>query len=104
MSQRTFRRAGCTLLLALAIWGVLPPVGPGAAQDLVVQFQGRVSWISGDTLVLSTADTPSVRVDLSQVDQGDYQTLANGDAVVVTGIIPGDKDRVIATSVVPLTP
>jgi hypothetical protein len=103
MSQRTFRRAGCTLLLALAIWGVLP-VGPGAAQDLVVRFQGRVSWISGDTLVLSTADTPSVRVDLSQVDQGEYQTLANGDSVVVTGIIPGDKDRVIATSVVPLTP
>jgi hypothetical protein len=78
MSGRTFRRGLGALLVVLTAWGALP-VTPSTAQDLTVHFRGRVSWIAGDTLVVSTDDTPS-------------------------GIIPTSKDRVVATSIVPLTP
>jgi hypothetical protein len=103
MCRSTFRPVLVVLLATLAVWSALP-VTPGAAQDLTVRFGGRVSWIAGDTLVVSTDDTPSVRVDLSQVDQGEYQNLVTGDRVIVTGIIPANKDRVVATSIMSLAP
>jgi ribosome maturation factor RimP len=97
-NQGSFRRAFGALLMAVAVWGLLP-VTPARAQDQEVRLQGRVSWIAGETLVVSTEDSPSVRVDLSQVDQAEYQTLAPGDLVIVIGIIPFEGDRVIATSI-----
>jgi len=103
MNQGTFRWAFGALLMAFAVWGALP-VTPAAAQDQEVLFRGRVSWIAGETLVVSTEDSPSVRVDLSQVDQAEYQSLAPGDLVIVIGIIPFEGNRVIATSIKPLSP
>ena len=108
MNQRTFRRAFATLLTAFAVWGGLTvtalSVTPAAAQDQEVRFLGRVSWVAGDTLVVSTDDSPGVRVDLRRVDQAEYQSLAAGDLVIVTGIIPYEGDRVVATSIKPLSP
>lgn len=103
MSQGTFRRAFGALLMALVVWGAVP-VAPATAQDQEVRFRGRVSWIAGETLVVSTDDSPSVRIDLSQADQADYQRLAVGDFVIVTGIIPYEGDRVVATSIKLLSP
>jgi hypothetical protein len=54
--------------------------------------------------VVSTEDSPGVRVDLRRVDQAEYQSLAAGDLVIVTGIIPYEGDRVVATSIKPLSP
>jgi hypothetical protein len=87
------------LLTALLVATALP-VASAAAQD--VRFEGRVSWIAGETLILSTVDTPSVRVDLRRVDQDEYQRLTSGDFVLVTGAIA--DDRVIATSIELLAP
>jgi hypothetical protein len=96
------------LLTAFVVWGGLPvtarSVTPAAAQDQEVRFLGRVSWVAGDTLVVSTGDSPGVRVDLTRVDQAEYQGLAAGDLVVVTGIIPYEGDRVVATSIKPHSP
>ena len=103
MNQGTLRRAFAALLMAFAIWGALT-VTPAGAQDQEVRFLGRVSWVAGETLVVSTEDNPSVRVDLSRADQADYQRLAAGDFVIVTGIIPSEGDRVVATSIKPLSP
>ena len=108
MDKRTFRRTFGALLMAFAVWGGLPvtavSVTPAAAQDQEVRFLGRVSWVTGVTLVVSTGDSPSVRVDLRRVDQAEYQSLAAGDLVIVTGIIPYEGDRVVATSIKPLSP
>jgi hypothetical protein len=38
------------------------------------------------------------------VDQAEYQGVAAGDLVIVTGTIPLEGDRVIATSIKPLSP
>ena len=77
---------------------------PAAAAAQPVTFQGRVSWIAGETLIVSTTDTPSVRIDLRQVDQDEYQRLRSGDIVLVTGDIPDESDRVLATSIELLAP
>jgi hypothetical protein len=83
MDKGTFRRTFGALLTAFAVWGGLPvtalSVTPAAAQDQEVRFLGRVSWVAGETLVVSTGDSPSVRVDLRGVDQAEYHDLAAGD-------------------------
>jgi hypothetical protein len=93
--------------MTLTISSAWPAVS--LAQASAVRLQGRVSWIAGETLVMSTNETPSIRIDLSQVDQADYQRLASGDRVIVTGIIvtgtiPDERDRIVATSIVSLSP
>ena len=61
------------LLTAFAIWGGLPvptlSVTPTAVQDQDVRCLGRMSWVAGETVVVSTDDSPGVRVDLRRVDQ-----------------------------------
>lgn len=91
--RRTFRA-----LLALLAVSIILPSSPASAQD-EVRFEGRVSWIAGETMIVSTDDTPSVRVDLRHVDQDEYQRLTTGDFVIVTGTIADDANRVFATSI-----
>jgi len=74
------------------------PSTQALAQD-EVRFLGRVSWIAGEAMVVSTGNTPSVRVHLRHVDQDEYQRLTAGDFVVVTGTIADDENRVLASSV-----
>jgi hypothetical protein len=42
---------------------------------------------------------PSVNVDLTQVPQDQRATLREGDRIVVTGAVPNERNRVVATSV-----
>jgi hypothetical protein len=108
MTRRyAYRKTIGALLMTLMISSAWPATG--LAQESAVRLQGRVSWVAGETLVMSTDETPSIRIDLSQVDQADYQRLASGDRVIVTGIIvtgtiPDDRDRIVATSIVSLSP
>jgi hypothetical protein len=94
MIRTTYR----TVLALLAI-SIMLPSSPAAAQNDEVRFQGRVSWVAGETMVVSTDNTPSVRVDLTYVDQDEYQRLTTGDFVIVTGTIAEDANRVFATSI-----
>lgn len=101
--SETFRTGLRPLSAMLAILLVLASSSASAAQEQV-RFQGRVSWIAGETMIVSTDGTPSVRVDLRAVDQDEYQRLATGDFVVVTGVVADDANRVLATSIEPLAP
>jgi hypothetical protein len=71
----------------------------GAAQETTLSLQGKILWISGQTMALASVDRPAVTVDLSRVDVADYATLMSGDWVVVTGTVPLGSNRLIATSV-----
>jgi hypothetical protein len=88
-------------LLALLALSIMLPSSPAAAQGDEVRFEGRVSWIAGETMIVSTDNTPSVRVDLRHVDQDEYQRLKMGDFVIVIGTIADDANRVFATSIEP---
>ena len=91
-------------LIALLAVSIMLPSSPATAQGDEVRVHGRVSWIAGATMVVSTNDTPSVSVDLTHVDQGEYQRLRSGDFVVVTGTVADDANRVFATSIEPEAP
>ena len=72
------RRLPLAVITALVFVAALPP-GAGA-DDVPVRFVARVSWIASDTMVVSTAASPAVSIDLSQVPQDEYQRLAAGAA------------------------
>ena len=89
--------------MALALLNVLS-VTASATDETPVRFQGRVLWIAGETLMVATDDSQSINVDLTHVPQDAYQRLESDDRVVVTGTIPRDQNRVVATSIESLEP
>jgi len=64
-----------------------------------VLVEGRVLWIAGQTMVLDASGSPSVRIDLSEIPQSDYQGLTGGDPVVVSGVLSADRRQVRWTSI-----
>jgi type 1 fimbria pilin len=95
MNRRAFvKTLGAVLTVILAAVG-----GIGSAQDSAIRFQGQVEWVSGETMAVAPGSSRAINVDLSQVDQDQYDTLGPGDWVVVTGTVPAARDRVVATSV-----
>ena len=88
------RRAFITLLAG----GLLAVSLPAGAQQ-VVSYQGRVQWISGQTLILAPDRGGSLRVDLTRVDQSDYQGLGPGARVIVSGVVSEDGNYLIGLSV-----
>jgi hypothetical protein len=105
MNRREFGQTLTAAMTVAAVVGALW-VGVGAAQDGLVRVEGRVLWISGETmvvapygLVIAPGGTSGINIDLSQVSQDAYMGLAEGDSVLVTGTATRARDRVIATSV-----
>jgi len=98
MNRRELSKTLRALLTACALTGTLL-VAVSAAQDMPVRVSGRVQWIAGGTMIVALDDSPSINVDLSRVAQDQYAGLARGEWVVVTGMVPNVRDRVIATGI-----
>ncbi len=101
MRWTELRKISLAVVTALAVSGAIS-TGSRAADDTLVRFGARVSWIAAETMVVSTDDGPVVSVDLSQVAQDEYQRLATGARVIVTGTLGGN--RVLATSIESVEP
>jgi hypothetical protein len=95
------RKLSLAAITALAFSGAVSTES-SAADGMPVRFGARVSWIAAETMVVSTDDGVAVSVDLSQVAQDEYQRLATGAYVVVTGALGGG--RILATSIEALEP
>jgi hypothetical protein len=96
--RRFAKRLGVAAITA-ALTSVLS-VGVGAAQDHSVHIEGRVLWIEEETMVVVPySNSGPIRIDLRQVHQEEYRGLVTDDAVVVTGTVSNEGDRVIATSI-----
>ncbi len=91
--MKAIRTPAVAVLLALAVATV------ACAQPAPERFVGTVQWVAGERMALALDSGTSVPIDLTSADQGDYQTLAAGDRVVVTGTLSPEGDRVIATSI-----
>ena len=89
------------MLMVLALLSVLS-LAASAADETPVRFEGRVLWIAGETLMVATDDSQSINIDLTHVPQDEYQRLGSNDRVVVTGTIPTEGNRVVATSIEPV--
>ncbi len=94
--RRLLPAIAVALVLSIAIPGHVPAEGAG------VRFPGRVSWIAGGTMVVTTDDGVAVRVDLTEVPQDEYQRLAPGDRVLVIGVL--DRNRIVAITIRSLEP
>jgi hypothetical protein len=101
MRWTELRKISLAVVTALAFSGAIS-TGSSAADDTLVQFGARVSWIAGETMVVSTDDGPVVSVDLSRVAQDEYQRLVSGARVIVTGTL--EENRVLATSIESVEP
>jgi len=101
MELTGLRRIARIVVAALALAGVLPAAS-GAADETTVQFSARVSWIAANTMVVSTADSPALSIDLTQVPQDEYQRLTTGAYVIVTGTLGWRQN--MATSIESLEP
>jgi len=100
MIKRTLGNVLAVAVIAASI--VAAQAGSAAAQDYdVVRFDGRVLWIAGQTMVVSpyASGAGPVSVDLSGASLDEYMSLTTGDSVTVTGTIPVEGDRVLATSI-----
>ena len=89
------------LAAALAAVVMLGVVGSAYSQEGYLRLEGHVQWISGQTMILATNTAGmdsyvpralwSVRVDLREVPQDEYDTLTQGDFVIVTGVLVDDS-------------
>jgi hypothetical protein len=89
------------LAAALAAVVMLGVVGSAYSQERYLRLEGHVQWIGGKTMMLATntdgmdSYVPralwSVRVDLREVPQDEYDTLTQGDFVIVTGVLVDDS-------------
>jgi len=89
------------LVFVAILFGSLTSAG---AQEVAVRFEGRVLWISGQTMLVALDDGRTVSIDLARVAQSDYRVLAQNDFgqndwVVVDAVRLRGSRRVIATSV-----
>ena len=81
---------------ALTLSGAFP-TGSDAADGVPVRFAARVSWVAAQTMVVATDDGVAVNIDLSQVAQDEYQRLAPGARVIVTGAL--GRNHIQASSI-----
>ena len=93
------KRCLVAVVASLVLFGA---VAPGTAQDKVVRLQGRVQWIAGEKMMLipDNGGLP-IEIDIKQVPQDEYRTLAEGDPVAVSGVVSPDGRKLIATSIQP---
>ena len=90
MERRTF--------IAMIAGGLLAAPLTGEAQE-VVYYEGRVQWITGSTLILASDQGWSIRVDLTRVDQSEYQSLGSRARILVGGVVSDDGNYVIGLSI-----
>jgi hypothetical protein len=98
--MRSLHRLLPAIAVALALSTAIP--GRVAAGGAAVRFPGRVSWVAAQTMVVATDDGVALTVDLTEVPQDEYQRLASGDRVLVTGVL--GRNRILATTVRSLEP
>ena len=93
-------RHGKRRLASLSAWLALTvSVGAALAQDTVLSYEGRVLWVSMQTLVLGLDNAPAVAFDLRRISQREIMNLSHNDYVLVTGVIMRPGHQVEAISI-----
>ena len=81
------------LLLAL-VW--TSSIG---AQEPILRFEGRVTYLSPQEMLVALDTGGVVMVDLARIPQGETRQIVQHDYVTVIGFIRRPSHRVIATSI-----
>jgi hypothetical protein len=95
VSSTKLRLVSCAVFL-LVLSGLAPFIDAASP----VRVGGRVQWIAGGKMaVIPDSGKVSVTVDLTRAPVDQYQTLKQGDGVVVEGILSEDGRSVMGTAV-----
>jgi len=96
------------LTAAVAAVVMLGMVGSAYPEQRYIRLEGHVQFIAGQTMILVTSTDEmdsyiprtlwSVRVDLREVPLDEYNTLTQGDFVIVTGVLY-DNGWLVGTSI-----
>jgi len=70
-----------------------------AEAQRLLYYEGTVQWIAGSTMVISTDEGWSLRIDLTRVPLSDYSGLALRDRIIVTGLLSADGNYLIGQSI-----
>lgn len=91
------------VIATFGLWALLTAASiPAMSQPQSVRVDGRVQWISAEKmLLLPDLGLLPVNVDLRQVPQDQYATLAPGTRVVVNGAVSNDGRWLVASAVMP---
>ena len=89
-------RRAALILLAVVLLSLAMP-GPADAQR--VRFEGRLLWISGNTMAVAVNDGQSVSINLGNVPQSDYQGLEEGEWIMVLAEYSRDRRNLLGLSV-----
>ena len=83
------------LVVALLCGGLVALAGPVSGQERMA-ISGVVQWISGSAMQIVADNGASIRINLQNTAQSDYNTLRGGDRVRVFGYVSPDRSRLIA--------
>jgi hypothetical protein len=76
----------CLLLLTLA--GLGQPDAAGAFDNRRgFWVHGYLQWIAGSKLVLTADSGVQIAIDISELDQGSYQALEQGEGITIGGVL-----------------
>jgi hypothetical protein len=90
-----------TASVLLALFALLGALAPAISQDRVVRVVGVVQWMSVDTMmVIPDNGGLPIEVDITNVDQSQYETLTEGSPVIVVGTVAPEGRRVMATAII----
>jgi len=75
-------------------------VSPLAAEaQRLLYYEGTIQWIAGSTMIITTDEGWSLRIDLAQVPLSDYSGLTLRDRIIVTGLLSADGNYLIGRSI-----
>jgi hypothetical protein len=103
-------RSYSLFLLAGLILALVWASSIGAQEQLVLRFEGRVTYVSPAEMLVALDSGGVVMLDLARIPQGEIRQFAQNDYVTVIGFIRRPSHRVITTSIqraspwVPTTP
>lgn len=99
----TRARLANVTIATFGLWALLTAAStPAMSEPQSVRVDGRVQWISAEKmLLLPDLGLLPVNVDLRQVPQDQYATLAPGTRVVVNGAVSNDGRWLVASAVMP---
>ena len=68
-------------------------------QETILRFEGRVIWISGQSMALALDSGPAFGIDLARISQSDLRNIAQNDYIVVTGVVLRPRSQLVAISI-----
>jgi hypothetical protein len=90
------------LLVLVGVFMIRGAIGHAQVQvqpPEVFVVEGRVTWMSGQRMIVAPANDFAVTIDLARISLGDQRLISQGEYVVVTGQLLRPTRTILALSI-----